>query len=349
MPPIENVSPTPAAPPTVDTSDVEDYGQRIHMVQEAANAEAKASRSAEDQDDGPAPPSDSDNSDEDEAPVKAKAKEKEEPAAKTSSPEDSARKASLANAARLERESVKRSTELAAKASELKAQESKFAEREKVLSDFEKAFNDPDALLSLLAEKVTPEKMSRFFIEQGQPDKVAERRAKAAQEPVNSELAKLHEKIAALQAETDSHRKQAARASSEKDFSARVQEMKTDVPHAARLLSKRPEAFFTMADSSAAQLITAAEAEGRPAPQWDDVILDINKQLLEFTRDLQDEVSATSSTPEKSTKSAAAKAPTVSNRAASERSAILNEEETWENLPYDERVKRAEKRARQTG
>ncbi len=188
--------------------------------------------------------------------------------------------------------------------------------------------------------------MAQYFIESGQPDKVAERRAKAAQEPVNSEITKLREEMKALKEEADKAKAHIARANSEKEFGARVLEIKDTAPHAARLLTKRPAEFYSMADAAATQLMAKAEAEGRVA-SWDDVIQDVNKQLHDFYRDLQDEAAPVApSTPTKQT--AAAKAPTVSNRAASERSAILDEEDKWESLPFEERVRRAEKRARQT-
>lgn len=358
---IENVSSAPTAPAaaTLSTENVEDFSTRIHMVQEAADEERRASlrESSDDAETSSDTPDETDESADDgeDAPVKAAPKAAEKPAPATPSPEDAARKASLANAARLERESVKRSTELASKAAELKAQEAKFSEREQVLSNFEKAYNDPDALLALLAERVTPEKMSQFFLEAGQPDKVAERRAKAAQEPVTSEITKLREELSAMKKEAEEkatkEQARAARAENEKLFSERVLENKADAPRAARLLSKRPKEFFAMADASATQLMAAAQAEGKPTPTWDDVIRDVHDQLESFTRDLQDEVApAAPSANEKTTKStAAAKANTVSNRAASDRSAILNEDESWENLPLEERVKRAVKRAHQTG
>lgn len=358
---IETVSQAPAAPaaPALhDTTDVEDFGQRIHLVYENAKAEGgpqKLESDFSDDDDvaaAAAPPADED-SESSETPVEDKKVEKPAPVAAAPaaepSAEEKARKASLANAARLERESVRRSTELANKAAELKAQEARFAERETTLANFEKAYNDPDALLTLLAEKVSPDKMAQFFIEQGQPDKVAERRAKAAQEPVNSEIAKLNAKLAEVEAKAAAAEAKMARAASEKDFAARVLDIKADAPHAARLLNKRPKEFYAMADMAATSLMATAQAEGRIAT-WDDVIHDVNKQLSDFARDLQDEVATVPSTPEKTVKTtAAAKAPTVSNRAASERSEILSEDEKWDSLPFDERVRRAEKRARQTG
>ena len=355
---IETVTPaasTPEARPELDTSNIEDYNSRIHAVYEDARATSKAERIESDADedagDDIAPPADDGEEVAADATPKAKAKEAPVAAAPAApSADEIARKASLANAARLERESVKRSTELAAKAAEIKLTEAKFAERESKLAAFEKAYNDPDALLALLADKVTPEKMSQFFIEAGQPDKVAERRAKAAlagaTEPVNAEVAKLREEMKAIKAEADAAKAQVARAASEKDFAARTLEIKDTAPHAARLLAKRPKDFYQMADVSATQIMAKAQAEGR-TPSWDDVIHDVEKQLSDFARDLQDEGAGTHSTHDKLTKTpAAAKAPTVSNRAASERSSIVSDDEKWESLPYEERVRRAEKRAR---
>lgn len=361
---IENtaLSNTPAAPAHVpiDTTDIEDFGSRIHAVQQNADAERKAAYQDEAERDvteaTPVPDELEEAATEDASAEKPKTKAVVASPAQTTpavpSAEETARKASLANAARLERESVRKSTELAAKAAELKAQESKFTDREKKLADFEKAFNDPDALLGLLADKITPEKMSQFFLEQGQPDKIAERRARAAQEPVTSELTKLREEMAELKKEAQDKETKAAvvaqRQESEKRFSERVLDLKADAPLAARLLEKRPKDFFAMADQTATQLMAAAQAEGRTAT-WDDVIKDVHKQLHDFNSALQEEAAQTAvSSPETSKKTAAAKAPTVSNRAASDRSTILNEDETWENLPLEERVKRAEKRARAT-
>ncbi len=367
---LESVTPstapvTPAHVPT-NTENLEDFGQRISAVYDNAVAERKATRlEADAAEDDTEPQEGTDETvageadaedDAEEAPV-AKAKAKEAPAQTPTgpSPEEMARKASLANAARLERESVRRSTELAAKAAELKAQESKLAEGNAKIAAFEKAYNDPDLLLELLSEKVSPDRMARFFLEAGQPEKVAERRAKAAQEPVTSEITKLNAKIAAMEKAAADKEAQAAavanRQESEKQFAARVLDMKADAPHAARLLNKRPKDFFALADTAATSLMAAAQAEGRTAT-WDDVIKDVNKQLHDFYSDLQEETAspAAPSTLEKTGKNtAAAKAPTVSNRAASERSAILDEDEKWDGLPFDERVKRAEKRARQTG
>ncbi len=350
---LENVSPsTTPANTSIDTSDIEDFGARISAVTENALAERRANALSadadEDQEDNEVGPPDVDEDGEDiEAAPPPPVAKKAPPAPAAPSAEEKARKASLVNAARLERESVRKSTELAAKAAELKAQESKFADREAKLTAFEKAYNDPDALLGLLAEKVSPDKMAQFFIEAGQPDKVAERRAKAAQEPVNSEISKLREEMAALKAEAETHKAHIARAASEKEFAARVTDIKDEAPRAARLLSKRPKEFFSMADAAATTLLAAD-----PAATWDDVIHDVNKQLEDFARDLQDEQAAdtTNSTQKLTTKNtAAAKASTVSNRAASERSTVLNEDEKWDALPLEERVRRAEKRARQTG
>lgn len=354
---IEAVTQAPAAapaPPAVDTSDVMDFGQREHMVLEAARAESLAEAKADAaSDDGPLP-----EGDEVVAEVAAANDKPVAPAAPApgiavqSSPEEKARKASLANAARLERESVRRSTELASKAAELKLKEQTFVDREAKLSVLEKAYNDPDALISLLSEKVSPEKMAQFFIESGQPDKVAERRAKAAQEPVSAEIKKLQDELKAMKDQAtqreESDKQKAARAASEKDFASRVLELKSDAPSAARLLNKRPQEFFAMADMAAKNLMAAAEAKGTSAT-WDDVILDVNKQLEDFAKDLQDEAPAVaaSSAPEKPTKKpAAAQASTVSNRVASERSAVLGEDDKWESLSFDERVRRAEKRVR---
>ncbi len=357
--PLDAVTPstapvTPAYVP-VDTSEIADAGAREDAVMANVLAEKKAAwREEADADDTDTNTevqeavADANDDTPDEEPVKAKAAPAPvAPAAPTA--EDTARKASLANAARLERESVRRSTELASKAAELKAQEAKLAEGNAKIAAFEKAYNDPDALLELLAERVTPEKMSRFFIEANDPSKVAERRAKAAQEPVTSELTKLREEMAALKAERAEEaakaQSQAKRQENEKQFSARVLDLKADAPLAARLLSKRPQDFFAMADAAATQLMAK-----NPDANWDDVIHDVNKQLSDFTGALAEEAAAASSTPEKTGKvSAAAKAPTVSNRAASERSAILDEDERWESLPFDERVKRAEKRERLRG
>ncbi len=351
---LENTTPStePVAAPyvPVDTSAIADEGARLAAVMENIQAEKKAAwreeSEAEDVDTNTEVSDEVEASNAEDTPEPAKAAPVKAAPVAGPSPEDAARKASLANAARLERESVRRSTELASKAAELKAQETRLAERDAKLTAFEKAYNDPDALLSLLAEKVSPEKMSQFFIEAGQPDKVAERRAKAAQEPVTSEITKLREEMAALKKEAaDKESKAAAQAKrqdSEKQFSERVLELKADAPHAARLMAKRPKDFFAMVDTAATQLLAA-----NPQANWDDVIKNIDTQLLEFTRDLQDEAPSTSEKTVKNT--AAAKAPTVSNRAASERSAVLNEDEKWESLPYDERVKRAEKRERLRG
>ncbi len=359
---LDAVSPAPATPAFTphDTTDVEDWNTRQHLVMENAVAETKAARAAGDlEDDEVAEAVEDANDDTHEAeaaPAKPapKAAPKEAPVAAAPaepSAEEKNRKASLANAARLERESVKRSTELAAKAAELKAQEAKFADREGKLAAFEKAYNDPDALLALLSDKVTPEKMSQFFIEAGQPDKVAERRAKAALEgatkPVNDEVTKLREEMEALRQENLAAKAQVTRSANEKDFAARTLEIKEEAPHAARLLNKRPKEFYAMADVAATQIMAAAKADGRKVT-WDDVIRDVNQQLADFAKDLADEAApAAPSTPTKV--SAAAKAPTVSNRAASERSAILDEDEKWDALSYDERVSRAIKRARATG
>ncbi len=355
--PLENTTPstapvTPAYTP-IDTSTITDEAGRLEAVMQNVKAEAKAKyreENAEGDDAVPETMEAVDDADADETPApKAKAVPVAEPPAGPS-PEETARKASLANAARLERESVRRSTENAAKAAELKAKETSLSERDAKMTAFEKAYNDPDALLSLLAEKVTPEKMSQWFIEQGQPEKVAERRAKAAQEPVVSEITKLREELDAMKKEkADTEAKTASTAKRqdiEKQFSARVLELKADAPHAVRLLGKRPQEFFAMADTAATQLRAS-----NPDSTWDDVIRSIDKELSDFARDLQEEAAAAPSTPEKTTKqSAAAKAPTtVSNSAASERSVILDEDAKWESLPFAERVKRAEKRERLRG
>ncbi len=363
MPPLENTTPSttpvPVAYVPVDTSDIPDENSRLHAVMENVKNEPRGIwfEDGHSDDEDVAASDEDTSSDEDappakEAPVKA-APSPAVPPAPTA--EETARKASLANAARLERESVRRSTELAAKANELKAQEAKFADRESKLAAFEKAYDDPDALLSLLAEKVTPEKMSRFFLEQGQPEKVAERRAKAAQEPVTSELTKLREEMAALKKEAaDKDAKAAAvvaRTAAEKDFSQRVLDNKAEAPLAARFMERRPKDFFEMADSTATRLMAAAEAEGRTA-SWDDVIRSINKDLSDFRSVVDEDAAApvAPSTQKTGKNSAAAKAPTtVSNSAASERSVILDEDAKWESLPFDERVKRAEKRERLRG
>ncbi len=150
----------------------------------------------------------------------------------------------------------------------------------------------------------------------------------------------------ALRQENLAAKAQVTRSANEKDFAARTLEIKEEAPHAARLLNKRPKEFYAMADVAATQIMAAAKADGRKVT-WDDVIRDVNQQLADFAKDLADEAPAAPSTPPKA--SAAAKAPTVSNRAASERSAILDEDEKWDSMSYDERVSRAIKRARATG
>ncbi len=358
---LENTTPStePVAAPhvAIDTSDIADEGSRLAAVMENIKAEQKSAwreEAGDDDTDTNTEVSDAvdDTNDEDTPePVKAKAPEKAPPPAAPSA-EETARKASLANAARLERESVRRSTELSRKDAELKAREAEVTARDAKLKAFEKAYNDPDELLSLLAEKVSPEKMSQWFIEQGQPEKVAARRAKAAQEPVVSEIAKAREELAALKQEiADKAEREAAvakRQESEKQFSERVLELKADAPHAARLMAKRPKDFFAMVDTAATQILSR-----NPAATWDDVIQNVNKELHDFHSDLQEEAAspAAPSIPEKTGKnSAAAKAPTtVSNSAASERSVILDEDAKWESLPFAERVKRAEKRERLRG
>jgi hypothetical protein len=332
--------PAPAAPaPTADES----FTQRLEQVEAAARAESDAAAADEEEAETPAG---------DAAP--------REPAkaatpAKAAPPDpDKERKDRLARAAQLERDNVRAKMALAHKERELRHHADQLAQKEQAITTregstqaLEKALNDPAALLSLLAERVGPEKLSHWLVEQSQPEKVAEHRARAVAGQVSEEVKKLREELASLRAEKtreqEGARAAANRQEAEKHFSTRIEQVREEAPHVARMLAGRPGDLLRMAWEVDREL----SREGLHYNQ-DDIILKLEERLGAFASALhgssQQAAPQAPSKDELSRSTAAAKAPTVSNRAAAERASLLSEDE--EGLPFEERIRRAEKRVR---
>lgn len=260
------------------------------------------------------------------------------------------RDARLARVAEMERKSVKVSSQIAAKekeveakAADVEAKAADIARREEQLAKLEGVFNDSEALLGYLADKVGAEKVANWLIEQAQPEKRIEVKQKTLATQMEERLKKTEEDIAKRFADLEAREKkmvmQQARSNNETGFKNRVTQVAAEVPIYSRLMEKRPADAINMAHATA-----EAIASKGGSVTFDDVIREIESQLSEYSEIYSPQPSGSQhNRPEHRTPSAIAKATTLSNRAAAERSSIANEDSDYASESVEQRASRLER------
>jgi hypothetical protein len=251
----------------------------------------------------------------------------------------------LERAKTIEREAHRQKQQLIERDKSLRARELALQERETRARTLEHALDDPDAFLAIAAERVGVEKMVGWLQDQASPEKVAARQAKRVETSVKSEIEKTREELRAFQQQLHDERAQfhasQARANVEQRFHGVIDELKGDVPTLAHAISVDPRRVIRDADELTEALVQERSAAGEPAPTFADVARELDSRYKRFIPGAEPARLAASSP---AGQSAAAKAKTVSNRAAAERSSLLSEEE--EDLSLDERAERLIRLAR---
>lgn len=335
-------SPVATAPVPMSANEPhEDYeaslDQRANELAESLNAEQREHDRADDGED----PSDSlDESTREILQAVKQPSKVEQP--KTDAEKD--RQARLDRVAKMERESVKISSQNAQKERELSTKDQALARREKDLAQLEGVFNDPEALLGFLADKVGAEKLSNWLVEQANPERKLEAKAKGIEAQVEDRLRRMEESMAAreraIQEREQAQTRSQQRATSESTFASRVGEMASEAPYLARLVARRPSEAMKMGHAVTNQLVELAK--GKPVT-FDEIIHEVESQLSDYAEIYSPQNSGLeqNTRPEHRSPSAAAKAP--SNRTASERTSIANEDEDYSRLSIDERARRLER------
>lgn len=268
-------------------------------------------------------------------------------AAETPPPEDAAAKeraARLERAKTIEREAHRAKQQLIERDKALRTREAEIERREARARQLEHALDDPDAFLGIAAERVGVEKMIGWLQDQASPEKVAARQAKRVETSVKSEIDKAREELATFKQQLLTERQQIqayhARAQVEQGFHAAIGGIKEHVPVLAHAISVDPRRVIRDADELTEQLVAEREAAGEGPPTFEDIARELDARYKRFTG----AEPARPAAPSQPGQNAAAKAKTVSNRAAAERSSLLSEEE--EDLSLDERAERLIRLAR---
>lgn len=276
-----------------------------------------------------------------------------EPAAETPAPADD----KLEKIARLERDAVRKHQETTRAAREFAAEKARVEAKAKELEELSKVWLDadknPERILELLEKHVGPDRLVKFFEDQSDPVK---RSTRAAAEQAKEGLSPIEARLKAIEDENRALKMQGAQADAERTFKARVEEVAADAPLASRLMSRDPKKLIARAESLMFNASQPKEKGGLGLVYGTDYTLDnVIGQLeidLKADADLyadlpaaKGETSQEEPTTQNAITPAAAKANTVSNRAASGRTTL---DETKPRMSYDEKIKAAIRQARRT-
>lgn len=249
---------------------------------------------------------------------------------------------------KLEQESLRKSTEAKRAAKEAEAKLKAAEERAKKAEELEKLWNGADdndeRILELLEQKVGPEKLIKWFEAQADPAKraarVAEQAAKKDLSPLEERLRKLEEREQAIEAKE-------ARSQGEKAFESHVEQLADANPLTARMMKSSRQDVIQRADAIIDYFNAPKDKGGLGLKFGEDYnLVDVIERVegdLKRYRDALIEQAAeqaegsqqTTGTKNPATIPAAAKAKTVSNRVASDRSSLSNEAQ---KMTMDEKI-----------
>lgn len=236
----------------------------------------------------------------------------------------------------LEQERVIRQREAAAAKRERELEErgkgtdEKLTKLEQLSKVWEKADEDPEKILELLEQKVGPEKVVEWFGKMGDPAYRAKLEAKRLLDANKPDMSPLEKRLEALEARNRELEFKGVKEKVQGEISGLVTGNAAEVPFSHRLLSKKPEKFWSRVESKA-RTLSAPEKEGGQGLVFgqdynmSDVIMQIEADLKDDYDSLAAEQAAASAgnTPKVSESPAAGKASTsLSNRDASVRTTL---------------------------
>lgn len=257
----------------------------------------------------------------------------------------------------LERENRRTKETLAKEKREFQAEQTRIQARAKELDHLASIWDNPDRLIEELAKRVPPEKLIKYFEDEADP---ARRMARTAEEKAKKELSPLEERLRALEEKEKRLNAQESQSKAEAIFSDRIKAVAADAPLAARLLERKPSKVLRRADALVDYYSKPVEQGGRGLRfgedyTFDNVIAQIEADLKEEAEDLADRAATETAADDEaetptqpqtpSSKSAAAKAKTINNRLASDRT-TLDKGNSATKAGWDDKIKRAERLAR---
>lgn len=261
---------------------------------------------------------------------------------------------------KLEQESLRKSQAAKQAHREAEAKMKAAEERAKKAEELEKLWNgaddNDDRILELLEQKVGPEKLIKWFEAQADPVK---RAARVAESSSKKELDPVLQRLKALEEERDALKAKEARSSGEKAFEDHVTQLAEANPLTARMMKASRAEVIQRADA-VIDFFNAPKEKGGLGLRFGedynlvDVIERVEGDLKRYRDALTEQAEAkaegseqTIPSPTKTPEStAAAKAKTVSNRDASDRSTLSNEAP---KMSLAERTAAAERKLRRQG
>ncbi|WP_394825035.1 hypothetical protein [Pendulispora albinea] len=278
---------------------------------------------------------------------------------KTATADEPAADDRLDRVATLEREARRRRQAVARQERELAAERERVADAGKKAADLEAIFSDPDRLLEALEQRVGYEKLTQWLHQQNDPAKRAELAAARSQK---KELDPITARIDALEAENKRLHTEHLQAQVERALHSRITEVAVEAPYTARIMRKAPEALMQRVDTIVERMCGSEESGGEGLTfgvdfNLDHVIARVERALkAEHALYTDDEVtepadqgrndSSKSTGPAgKGGNGAKEQAKTLTNRDGSDRTTL---ETDGPRLSWDERIRRAEQRARRS-
>lgn len=278
-----------------------------------------------------------------------------EPAAESQKPEGDGKQ--LDKLAALERDNLRARQQLAKDKREFQAEQARTQARAKELDHLASIWDNPDRLIEELAKRVPPEKLIKYFEDEADP---ARRMARTAEAKAKQELTPLEERLRALEAKEQQLLARESQTKAEAVFSDRIKEVSADAPYAARLLERKPAKVLRRADAIVDHYSRPTDKGGLGLRfgedyNFDNVIAQIEADLKEEAEDLADRAAIDGAADEDAetptqpqtpaSKSAAAKAKTITNRTASDRT-TLDKGNVATKSGWEEKIRRAERLAR---